>query len=91
MVLFSGFAYGPLDQIRGNPQLREFGRELAAFDQLGVSLDHLKRRLLVLTPEADVKLVLADAKIAHRQVRQPCRKQRVDIQLVARRIRQESQ
>ena len=71
MVLFPGFAYSPLDQIRGNPQLREFGRELAAFHQLGVSLDDFKSRLLVLAPEPDVEAVLADAKVEHGQVGQP--------------------
>src|SRR5262245_5676048 len=65
--------------IRGSPQLRDLGGELAAFHQLGISLDDLKCRLLVLAPEADVTLALADAKIAHRQVGQPCWKRWVDI------------
>src|SRR5258708_29929141 len=46
--------------------LRSFGRDVAALDQLGVSFGHLERRLLALAPEADVKLVLADAKITYR-------------------------
>ena len=59
--------------------MRRLGRNVAALDQLGVSLDDFKRRLLALAPEADVDLVLADAKITHRQVREPCRKERIDV------------
>src|ERR1700676_4660 len=33
------------------PELRDLGRNLAAFDQLGFSLDHLERSLCVLAPE----------------------------------------
>src|SRR5262245_24467209 len=80
-----------LDQIGSNPQLRRLGRYIAALDQLGVPLDHFKRRLLALDPEPDVYLMLADAKIAHRQIRQPSRKRRVDIELIARGIREKSQ
>ena len=43
------------------PELRDLGRNLAAFDQPGFSLDHLERSLCVLAPEADVELVPADA------------------------------
>src|SRR5258708_27569048 len=71
--------------------LRSFGRDVAALDQLGVSFGHLERRLLALAPEADVKLVLAYAKITYRKVRQPARKEGIDIKLVTRRIRKESQ
>src|ERR1700722_18967961 len=75
----------------GAPQLAELGRDVAAFDQVGVSLDHLEFGPCVLAPETDVKLVLAKAQIAHGQVGQPRRKPGVDIQLVARCIRQKSQ
>jgi len=64
--------------------------DVAALGQLGVSFDHLERRFLAFAPEADVKLVLADVKITHRKVRQPSGKERVNIKLVARRIRKES-
>src|SRR5215831_20045789 len=80
-----------LDQIRSNPQLRGLGRYVAAFDQLGVSFGDFKRRLSALGPEPDVKFMLADAKIAHRQIRQPSRKRRVDIELIARGVWEKSQ
>ena len=80
-----------LSQIAASPPLFRLGRDVAALDQLGVSFDHLERRFLAFAPEADVKLVLADVKITHRKVRQPGRKDRVNIKLVTRRIRKESQ
>src|ERR1700731_3159596 len=48
-------------EIGRGPELRDLGRNLAAFDQPGFSLDHLERSLCVLAPEADVELVPADA------------------------------
>jgi hypothetical protein len=41
-----------------------------------------------LTPEAHVELVPADAQVAHREIGQPGRKRWVDIELVARRVRE---
>ena len=79
-----------LSQIAASPPLFRLGRDVAALGQLGVSFDHLERRFLAFAPEADVKLVLADVKITHRKVRQPSGKERVNIKLVARRIRKES-
>jgi hypothetical protein len=49
---------------------------------------YFKRRLLALDPEPDVKFMLAEAKIAHRQIRQPSRKRRIDIELIAGGIRE---
>src|SRR5262249_31654822 len=55
------------------------------------SLEDFKCRGVAFGPEADVQLVLADAQVAHRQIRQPVRKRRIDIELIARRIRLKSQ
>src|SRR5262245_21665090 len=75
-----------------NPkQLRGFGCDIAVFDELGVSLDDFKCRRIALGPEADVQFMLSDAKVAHRQIGQPVRKRRIDIELIARRIRLKSQ
>src|SRR5262245_28122302 len=80
-----------LARIGSNPQLRERGSELTAFDELGVSLDYFKLRFIAFGPEPDVELVLADAKIVHPQIWQPVRKRRIDIELIAGRIRLKSQ
>src|SRR6185312_14808076 len=56
----------------------------AAFDDSpGVTLEHLEQRFVAVAPELDVKSVTADAKIEQRQVGQPLRQQRVDIQFSA--------
>src|SRR5215475_10132724 len=72
-------------------QLRGLGSYVAAFDELRISLDDLKCRGIAFGPEADVKLMLADAKIAHRQIRQPIRKRRINIEFIARSVREKSQ
>src|SRR5215813_5210190 len=83
-ALGRGFAE-PLMQ---NPkQLCGLGRYVTALDELGVSLDDFKCRGVAFGPEADVELVLADAEVAHRQIGQPVRKRRIDVQLIAWRIR----
>ena len=43
-------------------------RNVATLHQIGVSFDHIKCCLLALTPEANVELVLTDAKITHSKV-----------------------
>src|SRR4029077_7945845 len=53
--------------------------EAASHDRLGVALQHLKLRLIVVAPEPDIKSAAADVKIEQRQVREPLRQQRVDI------------
>jgi hypothetical protein len=54
-----------LDRIGSGLQLRDLRRDIAALDQLGVTLNHLKRGLLALPPEADIELVLTDAEVLH--------------------------
>ena len=78
-------------RIGGGSQLRDFGRDIAVFYQLGITFGHLEGGFLPLTPETDVELVATDTEIVNGQIRQPFRKRRVDIQLVARRIGQKAQ
>src|SRR6516165_6220128 len=81
---------GPV-HMASSPQRRGLRCDVAAIDELRVSFDYIKRRFFALAPEANVKLVLADAKITDGKIRQPGGKERVDIELVARSVRQESQ
>src|ERR1700730_14268413 len=78
-------------RIGGGAQLRDLGRHIAALYEVGITLDHLESGIPPLAPEADVELVLADAEVVNGQVGQPLRQQRVDIELVAWRIRQKAQ
>src|SRR6202022_4339900 len=80
-----------LDWIGVSSQLRDLGHQITALYQLGITLDHLERGILSLAPEADVELALSDTEVVNGEVRQPFRKRRVDIELVARRIRQKAQ
>ena len=71
--------------------LRRFSADITALYQLRVTLDHLERGRLPLAPEADVELMPAEADVVNGQVGQPFRTGRVDIQPVARRVRQKAQ
>src|ERR1700736_290223 len=88
---FRGWRCCQLDWIGGGSQLRDLGHQITALYQLGITLDHLERGILSLPPDADVELVLSDTEVVNGEVRQPFRKRRVDIELVARRIRQKAQ
>jgi hypothetical protein len=50
-------------RIGGGFQLGDLGREIAALDQLGITLGHLEGGFLALAPEADVELVAAEAEV----------------------------
>jgi hypothetical protein len=80
-----------VSQVSCGSQLRNSLCNVATLNQIGVSFGHLKCRLLTLAPEANVELVLADAKITHSKVRELGGKGRVDIELVARSVRQKPQ
>jgi hypothetical protein len=51
------------DGVGGGSQPRDLRHDIAALNQLGVALNHLKRGLLALAPEADVELVLTDVQV----------------------------
>src|SRR5581483_6038346 len=72
-------------------QLGEFLIQFTAFDNTGIAIEHAKSRLRAIAPEVDVELVTADMQIANDQVGQPFRKQRVDVEPVARRVWQKTQ
>ena len=54
-----------LKWIGGSPQLYDFGRNVAALHQLGITFEHFERGLLALAPKADVELALTDPKVLH--------------------------
>src|SRR5262245_47913768 len=84
----NAFGCGFAEPLMQNPkQLCGLGCYVTALDELGVSLDDFECRRIAFGPEADVQFMLSDAKVTHRQVRQPVRKRRIDIELIARRIR----
>jgi hypothetical protein len=55
-------------------------------DQFPVSLDHIECRLLSVAPKPNVKHMLADAKVMHGKIGQPCRKVWVNVKFVVGRI-----
>jgi hypothetical protein len=70
-----------------SPQPQALGCDVATLDQLGIPLDDFERRLLSFTPKANVKHMLADAKIMDGKIRKPCRKIWVNVEFVVRRSR----
>src|SRR5215472_4282588 len=80
-----------MDKRRTGPQFQALGGDITPLYQRVVSLDHLEGRLVSLAPKANVKHMLANAKIVHRKVRQPGGKVWVNVKFVVRRSRQESQ
>src|SRR5690242_20397952 len=71
---------------------RRSGREALPRNRAWVTAQHFKEALaFFFSPEADVEFTPAKAQIADGYVRQPVRQAGIDVELVVRRIRHESQ